>query len=246
MTPIRTRQPVPRSPACGMLEAGAALYMAPSHPIMGSAEGQGPLVVVPSHWPSGVCVVRNNARKRLRRARGRALSQGQSSNQPRHGVRVSLMQRYFGRRPPIFYGWWNVLISSVLHFLTGGLYSLGLAVYFLPISRDLGLSRSCALPGLHPAEPGVGPGRSPDRVSGGPAGAARHDPRWRRSGGPRLHSTGLHPQLPHLSPGVPGCARYRLFRRIFPSRSWPCSTSGSPAGAPWPSRWASSARTSAG
>ena len=52
------------------------------------------------------------------------------------------MQRYFGRRPPIFYGWWNVLISSVLHFLTGGLYSLGLAVYFLPISRDLGLSRA--------------------------------------------------------------------------------------------------------
>ena len=46
------------------------------------------------------------------------------------------------RSRPIFYGWWNVVISSLIHFLTGGLYSLGLAVYFLPISRDLGLSRA--------------------------------------------------------------------------------------------------------
>lgn len=43
MTPIRTRQPVPRSPACGILEAGAALYITPSHPSWGVRRGKAPL-----------------------------------------------------------------------------------------------------------------------------------------------------------------------------------------------------------
>ena len=46
------------------------------------------------------------------------------------------------RSRPIFYGWWNVAISSFSHVLSGGLYSTGLSVYFLPISRDLNLSRA--------------------------------------------------------------------------------------------------------
>jgi sugar phosphate permease len=46
------------------------------------------------------------------------------------------------RSRPIFYGWWNVAISSFSHILSGGLYSTGLSVYFLPISRDLGLTRA--------------------------------------------------------------------------------------------------------
>ena len=42
----------------------------------------------------------------------------------------------------MYYGWRIVAISAVSRFLQGGLYSNGLAVYFLPVSRDLGLSRA--------------------------------------------------------------------------------------------------------
>ena len=42
----------------------------------------------------------------------------------------------------IFYGWWIVAISFVVHSLGTGLYWLGFSVFFLPISRDLGLSRT--------------------------------------------------------------------------------------------------------
>lgn len=44
------------------------------------------------------------------------------------------------RRP--FYGWWMVAIAAAIQFLAGGFYGLGFSVYFLPISRDLGLSRT--------------------------------------------------------------------------------------------------------
>src|SRR5881398_2192585 len=47
------------------------------------------------------------------------------------------------RRPlGIFYGWWMVGIAAAIQFLAGGFYQLGFSVYFLPISRDLGLSRT--------------------------------------------------------------------------------------------------------
>lgn len=47
------------------------------------------------------------------------------------------------RRPRgLFYGWWVVAVSAACQFLAGGLYGTGLAVYFLPISRDLGLNRT--------------------------------------------------------------------------------------------------------
>ena len=44
----------------------------------------------------------------------------------------------------IFYGWWIVAISFVVHSLSTGLYWLGFSVFFLPISRDLDLSRTAA------------------------------------------------------------------------------------------------------
>ena len=42
----------------------------------------------------------------------------------------------------LFYGWWMVGIAAAVQFLSGGFYQLGFSVYFLPISRDLGLSRT--------------------------------------------------------------------------------------------------------
>ena len=42
----------------------------------------------------------------------------------------------------VFYGWWIVATAHVFQILTGGLYGTGLTVYFLPVSRDLGLSRA--------------------------------------------------------------------------------------------------------
>ena len=44
----------------------------------------------------------------------------------------------------VFYGWWIVAISFVVNALTTGLYWLGFSVLFLPISRDLGVSRAAA------------------------------------------------------------------------------------------------------
>ena len=52
-----------------------------------------------------------------------------------------------GQRPAwnprkVFYGWWIVGIVHVFQVVTGGFYGTGLAVYFLPVMRDLGLSRA--------------------------------------------------------------------------------------------------------
>ena len=44
----------------------------------------------------------------------------------------------------MFYGWWIVAISFVVNALTTGVYWLGFSVLFLPISRDLGISRAAA------------------------------------------------------------------------------------------------------
>ncbi|MSQ10676.1 MAG: MFS transporter [Dehalococcoidia bacterium] len=59
-----------------------------------------------------------------------------STPQPGHGL-LGLPHR-LGR---VFYGWWIVAVCFVGYFMIGGLYSHGLAVYFLPLTRDLGLSR---------------------------------------------------------------------------------------------------------
>jgi MFS family permease len=45
-------------------------------------------------------------------------------------------------RRRIFYGWWIVVAGAVLNALAGGTYWNGFSVYFLPVTRDLGLSRT--------------------------------------------------------------------------------------------------------
>lgn len=42
----------------------------------------------------------------------------------------------------IFYGWWIVAIASVMHCFHGGLYGTGMTVYFLPVARDLAVTRA--------------------------------------------------------------------------------------------------------
>ncbi len=44
----------------------------------------------------------------------------------------------------IFYGWWIVLIGLLVNAVPAGLYFIGFAVLFLPITRDLGMSRAAA------------------------------------------------------------------------------------------------------
>ena len=54
----------------------------------------------------------------------------------------TLLGRPVGKRPKIFYGWWIVGIGMVLDALRQGTFNTGFAVYFLPVQRDLGLSRA--------------------------------------------------------------------------------------------------------
>lgn len=42
----------------------------------------------------------------------------------------------------VLYGWWVVAIAFSGQMLAGGFFNSGLSVYFLPLSRDLGLSRA--------------------------------------------------------------------------------------------------------
>jgi MFS family permease len=42
----------------------------------------------------------------------------------------------------IFYGWWVLASVSLLYTLTNGIYWSGFSFYFLPITKDLGLSRT--------------------------------------------------------------------------------------------------------
>lgn len=46
------------------------------------------------------------------------------------------------RRPKVFYGWWITIIGFVMNMLASGTYWTGATVFFLPITRDLALSRS--------------------------------------------------------------------------------------------------------
>ena len=49
-----------------------------------------------------------------------------------------------GPRKGIFYGWWIVLIGLMVNAVPAGLYFIGFAVLFLPITRELGMSRAAA------------------------------------------------------------------------------------------------------
>ncbi len=51
-------------------------------------------------------------------------------------------ERSAGNPRKIFHGWWIVGIVHLFQVVTGGFYGTGLAVYFLPVMRDLGLSRA--------------------------------------------------------------------------------------------------------
>ncbi|MDP6548577.1 MAG: MFS transporter [Dehalococcoidia bacterium] len=47
-------------------------------------------------------------------------------------------------RPKVFYGWWIVVAGAILNALAGGTYWHGFSVYFLPVTRDFGVSRATA------------------------------------------------------------------------------------------------------
>lgn len=49
---------------------------------------------------------------------------------------------FVGARKRVFYGWWIVVISVLVNAVPAGLYFIGFSVLFLPISRDLGISRA--------------------------------------------------------------------------------------------------------
>lgn len=42
----------------------------------------------------------------------------------------------------VFYGWWVVSTVSLLYALGSGIYWSGFSFYFLPVTRELGLSRT--------------------------------------------------------------------------------------------------------
>ena len=46
------------------------------------------------------------------------------------------------RRPHIFYGWWITIVGLIMNMLASGTYWTGASVFFLPITRDLELSRT--------------------------------------------------------------------------------------------------------
>ncbi len=53
-----------------------------------------------------------------------------------------VLARPVQKRAKIFYGWWIVGIGMVLDAVRQGAFNTGFAVYFLPVQRDLGLSRA--------------------------------------------------------------------------------------------------------
>ena len=42
----------------------------------------------------------------------------------------------------MFYGWWVIAVLTPLYALASGIYFSGFSFYFLPVTRDLGLSRT--------------------------------------------------------------------------------------------------------
>ncbi len=46
--------------------------------------------------------------------------------------------------PKVCYGWWIVAAGGILNALAGGTYWHGFSVYFLPVTRDFGVSRAAA------------------------------------------------------------------------------------------------------
>ena len=51
------------------------------------------------------------------------------------------LQRVIDRRGKVYHGWWIVSASAVINAFGGGIFFQGFTVFFLPITRSLGLSR---------------------------------------------------------------------------------------------------------
>ena len=58
------------------------------------------------------------------------------------GTSGVLLARFDRWRKGLFHGWWMVLVGGLLNCISSGFYGTGFTVYFLPLSRDLGLSRA--------------------------------------------------------------------------------------------------------
>ena len=61
------------------------------------------------------------------------------------------------KRPRIFVGWWSVLFVGIVSGLGHGFNVYGISVFFLPLSRDLGLTRAATswAPGIGRLEGGI-------------------------------------------------------------------------------------------
>src|SRR5438128_700010 len=72
-----------------------------------------------------------------------------------------MMKRRLSKSPGrIFYGWWIVTIGCILDAVKGGTYNTGMTLYFLPVLKELNLSRAAtSLPfSLAKLESAVGSG----------------------------------------------------------------------------------------
>ena len=59
------------------------------------------------------------------------------------GLAPAPLRAWWARRVhQVFYGWWIVAAGSVINAVGGGVYWYGFTLFFLPVSRDLGLSRA--------------------------------------------------------------------------------------------------------
>ena len=54
------------------------------------------------------------------------------------------LPRLLAQRKRVFYGWWIAIAGAIQDALKGGTFNEGFLFYFLPITRDLGISRAAA------------------------------------------------------------------------------------------------------
>ncbi|MCZ6452564.1 MAG: hypothetical protein O6918_17095, partial [Deltaproteobacteria bacterium] len=52
------------------------------------------------------------------------------------------LKTIFAKPGGLYYGWRMLAVGSLMRMLGGGLHFYGFTVFFLPLSRDLGLSRA--------------------------------------------------------------------------------------------------------
>ena len=54
------------------------------------------------------------------------------------------LTRLLEQRKKVFYGWWIAIAGAIQDALKGGTFNEGFLFYFLPITRDLEISRAAA------------------------------------------------------------------------------------------------------